>query len=363
MRILHIISSAAAGGAEIYVRDLSIELVKAKHQVFILFLDRAKESGRDENFERSFLEQLLNSGISYDFIGADARKKPWKGIFFLRNIVNKFLPDIIHCHLYYAVFFSFFIKKSFNVVYTHHNIKIRVNKHIYKLMDFRVSRYIGICLACKTLLEDLTRRPVVRIDNGVSLNRIKRKETNEHTPYENNAKVRLVSVSGLYRQKNLTLLISALSKLADRRFLLNVAGEGAEREKLECLVRELGLEDNVVFLGNVNNVHDLLHDSDVFVMSSSWEGLPIAQIEATLTGLPVIVTNVGGCSEIVHRVCNGIVVDEFDAENYCAALSKIINDVNMRNMFSCNALRYSDDYLIEMSAKKHIDLYNNVMKT
>ncbi|EPC04220.1 hypothetical protein L861_02585 [Litchfieldella anticariensis FP35 = DSM 16096] len=361
MRILHVISSAAAGGAEIYVRDLSIEMTNTGHEVFILFLDRAEEMGRDRDFERSFLELLEKNGIHYSFIGSAARKRPWKGIMSLRTIVRIFDPDIVHCHLYYAVLFSFFLRKS-KVVYTHHNINIGVNKFIYKLIDFRVSRYVGICLACKNLLESLTRRPVIRIDNGVSIQRIRRKNEQEIN-CKFNEKVNIISVGNLYKQKNLILLITSLAKLADRNFLLKVAGEGYEREKLECLVRELALEDNVKFLGNINNVHDLLHDSDVFVMSSLWEGLPIAQIEATLTGLPVIVTNVGGCSEIVHKVCNGIVVDEFDSENYCAALHKIINDVNMRNTFSCNALRYSGDYLIEISAKKHIDLYDDIMKT
>lgn len=361
MRILHVISSAAAGGAEIYVRDLSVEMMNIGHQVFILFLDRAKEVGRDEGFERSFLELLEKNGIHYDFIGAVARKRPWKGIISLSMVVKKFEPDVVHCHLYYAALFSLFSRKV-KVIYTHHNIKVGANKFIYKLLDLRVSQYVGICLACKNLLESLTRRPVIRIDNGVSLQRISPKKS-QGKKIDNNVKVNLVSVGNLYRQKNLTLLITSLAMLADRNFLLKVAGDGAERKKLESLVKELGLEDSVVFLGNICNVSDLLHNSDVFVMSSAWEGLPIAQIEATLTGLPVIVTNVGGCAEIVHKACNGIVVDELDEKSYSRALSRMLGDANMRDFFSYNALHYSKDYLIETSARKHIDLYEDVIKS
>jgi glycosyltransferase involved in cell wall biosynthesis len=358
MRVLHVISSAAAGGAEIYVRDLSLEMVKAKHQVFILFLDRASEAGRDGEFEADFMKQLDDHGIEYDFIGSSARKRPWLGIQKMHKVVSRFSPEIVHCHLYYAVIFSLFLKDA-KVVYTHHNIKLGVNELLYKILDLKVARYIGICLACKTLLEKVSRKKVVRIDNGVSPDRIHKKQRGvEQASAE---VVNLLSVGRLSEQKNLSLLVSSLAELEGHKYRLKIAGEGVLREKLERLVLEKGISKNVEFLGNVSHVDELLLDADVFVMSSAWEGLPIAQIEATLSGLPVIVTNVGGCSEIVHKVCNGIVVDELTEKNYAYALEIMISNVNLRQVFSHNALTYSDDYLIQSSADKHLTLYQQII--
>lgn len=358
MRILHVISSAAAGGAEIYVRDLSKEMVKSGHKVFILFLDRASEAGRDGDFEKWFLSEIESHGIDHGFIGADARKKPWRGINKINKVVSEFSPDIVHCHLYYAAIFSLFVKNT-KVVYTHHNIRLGAKAIIYKLLDMKVSRYIGICQACKELLEGVSRKKVVRIDNGVTPTRIQKRVR------ENDGKsggvVKLINVGRLSDQKNLALLISSLAKLASDRYQLKIAGEGPLRESLEQLAIDKGVSANIEFLGNVSNVDELLYEADVFVMSSAWEGLPIAQIEATLSGLPVIVTNVGGCAEIVHKACNGIVVDELNEESYAQALNKMITNDSLHHLFSKNALDYSSDYLINTSAEKHIALYKEAL--
>ncbi|WP_447045819.1 glycosyltransferase family 4 protein [Vreelandella sp. H-I2] len=358
MRILHVISSAAAGGAEIYVRDLSIEMVKAGHNVFILFLDRAAEAGRDGDFEAKFLLEIELQGIEYGFIGADARKKPWRGINKLNAVASEFSPDIVHCHLYYAAIFSLFVKNA-KVVYTHHNIRLGAKPIIYKLLDMKVSRYIGICQACKELLEGVSRKKVVRIDNGVTPARIQRRLRGSEE--KGSEVVKLISVGRLSDQKNLVLLISSLAKLVEGRYQLKIAGEGPLRESLEQLANDKGISAHIEFLGNVSNVDELLYEADIFVMSSAWEGLPIAQIEATLSGLPVIVTNVGGCAEIVHKTCNGIVVDELDEESYAQALDKMLTNHSLHHLFSQNALAYSSDYLIKTSADKHIALYNEAL--
>lgn len=358
MRILHVISSAAAGGAEIYVRDLSIEMVKAGHKVFILFLDRATEAGRDGDFEAKFLKEIKLQGIEYGFIGAAARKKPWRGIRKINGVVSEFSPDIVHCHLYYAAIFSLFVKNA-KVVYTHHNIRLGAKPIIYKLLDMKMSRYIGICQACKELLESVSRKKVVRIDNGVTPTRIQKRLRGSEE--KSGDVVKLISVGRLSEQKNLVLLISSLAKLADARYQLKIAGEGPLRESLQQLANDKGISAHIEFLGNVSNVDELLYEADVFVMSSAWEGLPIAQIEATLSGLPVIVTNVGGCAEIVHKTCNGIVVDELDEESYAQALVKMLTNNSLHHLFSQNALAYSSDYLIKTSADKHIALYKEAL--
>ncbi|RUR35569.1 glycosyltransferase family 4 protein [Vreelandella populi] len=358
MKILHVISSAAAGGAEIYVRDLSVEMVKAGHEVFILFLDRAAEAGRDGDFEAKFLKELESQGIEYGFIGAAARKKPWQGTRRINEVVSEFSPDIVHCHLYYAAIFSLFVKKA-KVVYTHHNIRLGAKALIYKILDMKVSRYIGICLACKELLESVSRKKVVRIDNGVTPTRIQKRLRGRDQ--ERGDVVKLISVGRLSAQKNLELLISSLAKLDDVRYQLKIAGEGPFRERLEQLAHDKGISAHIEFLGNVSNVDELLYEADVFVMSSAWEGLPIAQIEATLSGLPVIVTNVGGCAEIVHKACNGIVVDELDEASYVQALEKMLTNDSLHHLFSKSALAYSNDYLIKTSADKHIALYEEAL--
>ncbi|TVP45506.1 MAG: glycosyltransferase family 1 protein [Halomonas sp.] len=356
MKIMHVLSSAAAGGAEIYVRDLAIHMSKQGHNIFLLFLDRSSEAGRDQAFEDDYLRQLDYHNICYDFIGQSARRKPWRGVAALKRICHDFSPDVVHTHLYYAAIFSLLVP-SIKVVYTHHNIRLGASRYIYKLLDMKVLRYVGICYACKKMLESVSRRRVVRIDNGVDVERLLPKES--HSNHDNSLVV--VSVGRLSEQKNLSLLIDALALVSVHNFTLKIAGEGPQRDSLEAQVESLGLSSNVEFLGNVQGINALLYSADIFVMSSEWEGLPIAQIEATLTGLPVVVTNVGGCAEVVHRSVNGLVVDDRVPDEFARQLDILLTNHLLRQKLSENALSYSSDYRIDVAANKHLDMYKEIV--
>lgn len=353
MKIMHIISSAASGGAEIYVKDLSKSMVKKGNDVFIVFLDSAKEAARDEHFEAAFLTELNEHGIRYGFLGQACRKNPLRGMFAFSRYCRQFKPDVIHSHLYYGSVFSFF-QFSIPHVYTHHNIKLKANPFFYKFIDVRTSAYIGICLACEKLLKGITSKKVVNIDNGVDTGRVIPKKE-----YLSAETLQLVSIGTLSVQKNHQLLFNAVSRLKHLDFFLTVAGEGSQTDKLKAMVEELGITHKIKFIGNSNNVKQLLHDSDLFVMSSAWEGLPIVQIEATLTGLPVLVTDVGGCSEIVERVGNGLVA-EAKLEDYTKKLQQLIEDASLRLRFHKNALKNSQHYSIGNSVDRHLELYNSV---
>ncbi|QBM16373.1 hypothetical protein MARI_04530 [Marinobacter sp. JH2] len=355
MRILHFISSPAAGGAETYVRDLSILMRRKGHDVHIVFLESAAESGRDLEFEKVFLESLSFESISYSFIGKDARKKPWLGFGRLRGTVKLFNPDVVHCHLYYALLFSFSI---FNipVLYTHHSFKLGLPKFFYRLFDQKVSTYIAICSACRHLLEGGGRN-VVQINNAVSKERVIAKEVALH---EAKSEVVCLFVGSLREPKNLSLMLSAFSSIQMSGVRLLIVGEGPEKEPLKKQASLLGIERQVDFLGNSSNIKEILAKGDVFLMSSAWEGLPIALIEATLAGLPVVVTNVGGCAEIVHKCANGFVVDSLEVDDYSAALKKMLDNFELRAFFSRNALAFSGEFEVESSVDKHLELYRQV---
>jgi glycosyltransferase involved in cell wall biosynthesis len=352
MKIMHIISSAASGGAEIYVKDLCKAMSSLGNRLFIVFLDRASETGRDRKFESHFLSELEEYGVEYGFLGRSCRMNPVKGCLVLAHIIRQFRPDVIHSHLYYGAMFSL-TQLGVPHIYTHHNIKLKASPWLYRLLDIRTNSYVGICAACESMLKQVTRKMVTRIDNGVSMDRILPKHE-----YRSNSPVKLVCVGSLGEQKNHALLLRALSKISDSGvdYRLTVAGEGLKKNELKNLVDSLGIEHKVTFIGICNNVNQLLHDADIFVMSSSWEGLPIAQIEATLTGLPVLVTDVGGCSEIVNHVGNGLVA-EVEIEDYTRKLKKIIIDEELRFNFHKNALDNSNHYTVDNAVEQHLELY------
>jgi glycosyltransferase involved in cell wall biosynthesis len=355
MRVLHVISAAGAGGAELLVKDLLMRFSDKGVIVAVAFLDNAVDVGRDDTFERDYIAQLTNVSIPHYFIGSRARKNVFYGIKAFRAIINEFRPDIIHSHLYYGAIYSALCSpRATKNIYTHHSIKIGAPKFIYKILDFRVDAYIAICSACKLLLTKLTQKDVYKIDNGVDLTRILKRDD---ARIDNASVFTYLLIGRLTAAKNIKLLIDAVSIIRNESFRVLIAGEGELGDSLKSYIAKLGLQEKFIFLGNVTDINEVLLQADAFLLCSAWEGLPISQIEATVFGLPTIVTNVGGCAEITHSVANGLVVDELDPQSYSDAMLRLLKDPELCAAFKENARKFSGAYSLDRSVTKHLELY------
>ncbi|WP_290522431.1 glycosyltransferase family 4 protein [Alcanivorax sp.] len=356
MKLMHFIAAPAAGGAEVYVKDLCKAMAGQGHDVHLVFLSRAEEIGRDPDYQERYLSEIDSAGITYSFMPPGSRRRPFNSGRHLRNIVSDYSPDLLHCHLYYSLLFAFFVT-SIPVVYTHHNILLKVPSFLYRIFDYRVAAYIGISQACANLLRSVSAKSVHRIDNGVDFDRILpvvgRRDSVPH----------VAMVGTLCEQKNYDLFLEAVSLLADLDFSVSIAGEGEDQSRLLKKADDLGLSRKVTFLGNISNVKELLAGADIFAMSSSWEGLPISLLEATAAGLPSIVTNVGGCSEVIHSCQSGVVVDDPTPLEYAHALGSLIESHASRCFYGDNASRYSSKYSIQYSAERHLALYDQLVRS
>lgn len=361
MRIIHVISAPAAGGAENYVRDLAINMATCGHRIHVVFLQPASPSESSKKYEEKFLSDLTKNGVSYSFIGKSARIFPWRGAIALFRAARGFRADIVHCHLYYALIFSMLLPFS-TVVYTHHSVRVKVPRMAYRIFDMKVSAYVGICGPCFRLLKDCSTKPVFQIDNGVDPRRLLSREPSCSEIKQLNQVVRLVYVGRLVALKNVSLILRACSRLRASNYFLTIVGDGPERGSLEDLACRLGISDKVLFFGSVPSVANILRDSEVFLMASQWEGLPISQIEASIVGLPMIVTDVGGCKEVVERCQSGVSVMAEDEDEYVAQLERMIVDKDYRERLSEMARTNSAYYHIDRSSRDHIFLYKKLVE-
>jgi glycosyltransferase involved in cell wall biosynthesis len=140
-----------------------------------------------------------------------------------------------------------------------------------------------------------------------------------------------VFVGRLTPQKALPVLLEAIGKVEGAR--LDLVGEGAERVRLESLVDAAGLAERVRFLGSLPRAEVLSHlaAARAAVLSSSWENLPHAAVEALSVGTPVVSTAVGGVPEVVHDGENGLLVPPNDPGALAAALQSILHDDELRS--------------------------------
>lgn len=142
----------------------------------------------------------------------------------------------------------------------------------------------------------------------------------------------LGSVGRLARQKRFDRLIRALARLPDDVHGV-LAGDGEERAELEALAREVGVTSRLHFLGNRDDIGDVLASLDLFVVSSDREMLSFAMLEALAAGVPVVSTPVSGATEALEMDTGGIppgeIVD-FSEDALAGALERLIGDPDRR---------------------------------
>lgn len=360
MNILHIISSPASGGAEVYVKDLAKYLATQGHNLHIAFLSNASDIGRDIIYEDSFLNDLKLSGINTYIIGNETRKKPWLGMLRIKQYIYEHNIDICHTHLAFGILFT--ALSSVPTVYTHHSMEPRWRKFLYQVFNRLVDEYVGISTKCAQALKSYTGRNINIIPNAVS----EEKFIGYKKIRKSKNAINIVMVGRITEQKdymNMLIALTLIDKKLKNKFRVRIAGEGdvIYKSQLLTFIHDENLEGIVDFVGVKTNIPEFLYQADVFLMSSAWEGLPIALTEATVSGLPCIVTDVGGCTEVIENSKNGIVVPPKKPQDLADAIMSLINKPELIEEYSKNAIHNSSQYSISKAAQLHLDLYSRIL--
>ena len=155
-----------------------------------------------------------------------------------------------------------------------------------------------------------------------------------------NGPLRLVSMGRMVPQKGFDLLLQAFAqlRLTVSDVHLTIIGDGPERDRLRHLVSRLDLDDAVVFAGIVGQPQDILCKSDVFVLSSRFEGFPNVLLEALACKLPVVSFDCPtGPSEIVIPGINGILVEAENVKQLSAVLREVCTDRSLQGKLAAGA--------------------------
>lgn len=151
----------------------------------------------------------------------------------------------------------------------------------------------------------------------------------------------MVYVGRLSGEKGLPILFQSLQLLKSRDydFTLKLLGDGEDRQFLQQEAQRMGLADNIEFSGFVDQatIAKELRDSDIFVLPSFAEGIPVALMEAMAIGIPVVATYVGGVAELVVDKETGLTVFPSDIEGLAAAIASYIDDPQLAQQLSARA--------------------------
>lgn len=247
----------------------------------------------------------------------------------LCHIIRRGRYDIVHAHLFPAevlvALASLFARTPAYVLGKHNAWTRRTWPWHIALERFTTSRYARI--VCNS--RDVERAVVARVPTlagrtAVVPNGIPALGAAMRTPkptYD------VIAVGNLRDgQKGIDILLRALATIPGRFSRALVVGDGPARDGLEQLSRELGLSDRVEFCGASRQVPQLLAAARLFVLSSRYEGMPNALLEAMAQGLPAVATAVGGVAEIMTDGETGVIVPPEDPEALAGAIAALLSD-------------------------------------
>lgn len=197
-------------------------------------------------------------------------------------------------------------------------------------------RVIGVSMELSERLgQELGTQKVISIPNGIDINQVRSHlsvaEARQRLGIAPGACV-LGAASRLEPVKRLDIFLQAAHQISHHypqaRFV--IAGEGKEEVRLRGLARQLGIQEQVLFLGHRDDVFDVLRAFDILVISSDHEGLPMVVLEAMALGLVVVARDVGGMAEVLTDGVTGILVPSDSCGPLAAACLKAFADEGWR---------------------------------
>ena len=172
----------------------------------------------------------------------------------------------------------------------------------------------------------------------------------------------IISIGELNQNKNQEVIINALGGLKDKTIHYLMCGKGTNREKLSERVEALGLNGNVHFLGYRKDVVDICSQSDVFVMPSKREGLPVATLEAMYCGLPLITSTCRGIVDVMENGITGFMYKFSDIDGFKEGILRLKNDSALRiSMGEINRERVKP-YCIESTKVEIVEVINKILE-
>jgi glycosyltransferase involved in cell wall biosynthesis len=245
---------------------------------------------------------------------------------------------------------------------------------VYRLLDrILVRRLVArtIFVSSSVCRESLAGGLVVEkrarvIPNGVELARFRgpsHRDEVRRTLGIPKAAVVACFVGRLEAQKGVDALVEALATLPVEELCLYllVVGDGSMKGDLEALVRTQALAEHVRFLSFRSDVESILGASDLFVLPSRFEAMPIALVEAMAAGLPSVVTDVGDNAAVVERGALGLVVAPGDVKALAGAMGALARDTDKRTTMGARAHEAAAGYSAEAATRAVEQVYAEVL--
>lgn len=331
MRIVHVIESLEFGGAE-RVSLMLANGMSATDTVTILCVKQPGELAG--SVDRRVRVISLGKGEGSDVL------LPWR----LARVIREERAEVLHGHNWGIFFECGLAGRIVGVPKRLHTIhgpypdcapgwKSRIKYAFRRLLERAVARtyhrLVPVSEAIRDyMVNEMRLKPEIieTIHNGIAL------DAHAGQAPTGAGGLTFISVGRLAEVKNHELMLDAFAALAPRpaRARLVLVGDGPRRAALDERARRLGIATDVAFLGFRNDIAALLAGADVYLVSSHYEGVSMAVLEAMRARLPVIATRVGGMPETVRDGATGLLVPPGDVAALTAAMARLASAPGLR---------------------------------
>lgn len=352
MKKILFVVEAMGGGVFTYIVDLANELSK-NNEVYIAY---GLRSQTPKNYKEYFHDSVKLIEVK-NFTREIKLKSDLKSVYEIKKIYNDVKPDIVHLHSSKAGILGelAFLGKKIPVFYTPHGYSFLMKDQnklkilFYKSLEYIFSKTKRITIACSVgEYEEAIKfsKKAKVVNNGINVDQLKRDIEKIKT---DNPKVHKKTVYTLGRisfQKNPELFNEIALLLPDTQFLW--IGDGELRDKLTA--------PNIKITGWINRKEALKYamQSDIFILTSLWEGLPMSLLESMYLKKLCLVSDVVGNHDVIQNNVNGYVCNS--AKEFAYAISKKSDTSLIENAYN----QILKEYNTKVMAKKYTEVYFNL---
>lgn len=360
--IIHVIESLKTGGAQKLLSDLLPALKKEGLDVRLIVARR-----ENNNLEK----KIEDAGIDIVDLGCGTAKsygfyKLLRGYF---RIHSKSI--LIHAHLFPTLYIAPMAARGLGIplTYTEHSTsnKRRGNRWLKPIEKFIYSKYskiIGISEETSRALEKWCGphigEKIETIPNGVDLQSFSSIPINK-TPNQAIHHKKILMVSRFVAAKDQTTVIRAIPFVKDLTAEFQFAGDGETLEDVRKLAEDMKLTERCRFLGNVEDIQELMHNASIGIQSSHWEGFGLTALEFMASGVPVIASDIPGLGNVVEGA--GALFKTGDHLDLADKINQILdNDPEANDIMIERGKKRAADYDIERTAALTKELYMQIIR-
>lgn len=360
MKILEIVTSLSSGGAERFVVDLSNELSKNKEVVLVTLKDDTKGT-------YGFYKKEVSEKIKYINLGLGDGKHLsylWK----VYKIIKKENPQIVHLHsvTQYCALAIILLHTRIKFFQTVHNDIKRIGNILYYKLAFKVFgrlNWLKFITISQTNHIDLGNYYPQCVNTLIYNGRSPQQATDLYPQVKQEVNllkrsdntIVFIHIARCSAQKNQSLLIRTFNRLIENGVDASLLVIGNDFDSQEGLKLQENACNQIHFLGTRTNIIDYLLCSDIFVLSSIYEGMPISLIEAIQAGKAILSTPVCGVVDVIKSGTNGVLSDDFEDDSYYKAMFEVSIH---KDKYISTAFSMRNQFTIQETALQYLQWFN-----